>query len=114
MPALAMSLSEFSDKDNSRTWTISGHTVAKPKLLIQKRKIGSVGGASSVDTWTIVQGTVDAAGAVLPGKVVFDVSFRRPIEGASADVTSALSLLRDLVASDEFGAAVTTQNYVKP
>lgn len=114
MPAMATVLTEYSDESNFRTYTVPGHTVAKPRLLLQKRKIGSPGGASSYDNIQVVYGTVDAAGALLSGRVAFEVSIRRPVEGIAADVTAALATFRDIVASDEFANVVTTQNYLKP
>lgn len=113
MPAMATVVTEFSDSANSRTYTVSGHTVAKPKLVLQKRKVGEIDGASSSDTVSIVYGTQDAAGAYLPARVVMEVTVRRPVDGIAADVTAALAVLRDIVASDEFTAVTTSQNYLK-
>lgn len=113
MPVMATTLTEYSDEANSRTYTATGHTVAKPKLVLQKRKIGAPGAASSVDTVQVVFGAADAAGAILPGRVAFEVTVRRPVEAASADVSAALAVFKDIVGSDEFTATVNTQNYIK-
>lgn len=113
MPAMSTPLTEYSDNGNSRTFSTTGHTALKPKLVIQKRKIASNAQASAEDHISVVYGTADAEGAILTSKVAFDVSVRRPILGDAADVTAALAVLRDIVASDEFGATVTTQNWLK-
>lgn len=113
MPTLAATLVEYSDEQNSRTFTTTGHSVSKPRLVIQKRKVGAVGGASGQDTISCVYGTVDPLGVSLPGRVVFEVTVRRPVEAASADLSAALALFRDIVASDEFTTTVNTQNYLK-
>lgn len=114
MPAMATVLTEYSDEANSRTYTVTGHTVAKPKLVIQKRKVGAVGGSSGQDTISVTYGAVDSLGAALSGRVAFDITIRRPVEAVSADVNAALAVFRDVVASDEFTAVVNTQNYLKP
>lgn len=114
MPAMATTLTEFSDSGNARTSTIAGHTALKPRLVIQKRKIATDESSSPEDHISVVYGTTDAAGVVLPGKIAFEVSLRRPVLGLAADVTAALAVLRDIVASDEFTATTTTQNWLKP
>lgn len=113
MSAMTTVMTEYSDETNQRTYAVSGHTVAKPKLLIQKRKIGNVGGASSTDTVSIVFGAQDSAGIYLPGRIAFDVTVRRPVEAVAADVSAALLVLKDVVQSDEFANMVNTQNYLK-
>lgn len=113
MAALAATLVEYSDESNSRTYTTTGHTVLKPKLVIQKRKVGAVGGGSSSDTISVVYGTEDSLGATLASRVVFELVVRRPVEGIAADQTAALALFRDVVQSDEFATTVTSQNYLK-
>lgn len=114
MPAMATVLTEFSDAGNSRTSTLAGHTALKPRIVIQKRKVAVDDASSPEDHISVVYGTVDAAGAILPGKIAFEVSLRRPVLGLAADVTAALAVFRDIVASDEFTAVTTTQNWLKP
>lgn len=113
MPVMATVVTEYSNAENARTYSISGHTVAKPKLLLQKRKIGVVGGASSTDTVEILFGTQDANGTTLPGRISFFLTCRRPVEAIAADVTAAVSVLKDVVGSDEFANMINTQNYLK-
>jgi hypothetical protein len=61
----------------------------------------------------VVYGTTDAEGSPLQSKVAFSASVRYPVNGDSTDVTAALAVFRDLVASDEFTAMVNTQAYIK-
>lgn len=114
MASIATSMVEFSDKENNRTWMVTGHTVAKPRLVTQKRKIALTATASQQSLISVVYGTVDAVGTPLSGRVVFDVNVRAPVNAAPADVAAALVVFRDLVASDEFTATVSSQGYLKP
>lgn len=113
MAAMTITLTEFSDKENSRTYTLTSHTAVKPALVIQKRRVPSGNATMARDTISIIRGTVDADGAALPQKSSMSVSVDRPIDGADADVTSNLADLRDIVASDEFAAVVSGQLYLK-
>jgi hypothetical protein len=61
----------------------------------------------------VVYGTEDADGLPLAPKVVFDAGVRYPANGQSSDVTAALAVFRDFVASDEFTTMVTSQAYVQ-
>lgn len=113
MASFTTTITEFSDKENNRTYMVSGHTVAKPKLVIQKRKVPATTTASSESSLQVVYGTEDSAGDPLTSKVVFLTSVRSPANGLAADVTAALAVYRDFVASDEFTAMVTSQAYVQ-
>ena len=114
MPAMATSLTEFADNGNSRTYTVSGHTALKPRLVIQKRKIPATAEASAEVQVNVVYGTVDAANVILASKVAFEMAVRYPVNGTAADTTAALVVIRDIIASDEFTTAVNTQNWLKP
>jgi hypothetical protein len=48
----------------------------------------------------------------MPSRVTFSATVRRPIGGDAADVTAQLAVFRDIIAGDEFGAMVTTQNWL--
>lgn len=114
MAAMSTALTEFSTMGNSRTSTRSGHTALVPKLLIEKRRVPE--GNQSVAEYSakVITATKDAADAVLSQKVSFEVIVRYPIQGASADIAAALATFRDVVAGDEFGASVTSTNWLKP
>lgn len=112
MAVMTTALTEFNDTLNSRTFTLSGHTAEKPRLVIQKRKVAANGASVASDDIQVVYATVDPDGNVLSSRVVFTVNVRRPINGASADVAGALAVFRDIVAGDEFGNTVTTQEYL--
>jgi hypothetical protein len=113
MAAFATSISEFSDKENHRTYMVSGHTVQAPRLVIQKRKVPTTSSGISESHLMVVYGTEDAEAMPLNSKVVFDAGVRYPANGQSDDITAALAVFRDLVASDEFTAMVTSQAYVQ-
>lgn len=113
MAALATALTEFSDNGDSRTYTTAGSTAAKPKLVIQKR-IVPVGNKTVAElSVSVVHGTEDPDGLVLPQKVSMVATVRYPIDGDAADIAAALVIFRDVVQSDEFGASITSQNWVE-
>jgi len=116
MAALSATLTHFSTTADSRTWTTSGHTASKPKLVIQKRKV-PVGNAKVAETSiAVIQAAIGADDAILPSKVDAMISFRYSTEIKSGETTVAdsLALIRDVVASDEFAALVLSQNFIKP
>jgi hypothetical protein len=43
---------------------------------------------------------------------MFQAVIRRPKDGIAADVTAALAIFRDIIAGDEFGNTVSTQEYL--
>jgi len=109
------SYTEFSDSENSRTWTLDDHTVAKPQLVIQKRIIPSSmtdSRAYATSILKVIQGTVDGNGDPMQQKVSFDLTIRYPQGAAAADVTEARALFQEVVASTEFTALVNGQQYL--
>lgn len=113
MAALATSLTEFADNADSRTYTVTGHTVTKPKLVIQRRKVPSSISGVAESSIRVVYGTVDSSGATLQQRVSFEIICRTPVQGAAADVAAALVVIRDIVACDEYTALVSSQGWVK-
>lgn len=113
MPVISTVLTEFSDKENSRTYTAAGHTVVKPRIVTQKRRIAPSVDGVATDTLSVVFGSVDAVGAPLSTKIAFEVNIRRSPGALPADILAAKTLFREIVASDEFDAVVDSQNYVK-
>lgn len=114
MAAMSTSLVEFSDRENVRTWTYTGHSVSSPRLLIQKRRVPSAADGKFETTFSVVNGIADEGGVPLTSRLAFDLVVRGPANGAAATVTAALAVFRDMVNSDEFAGAVSTQNYLKP
>jgi len=113
MAALSATLTEFSTSGDSRTWTTTGHTVGKPKIVIQKRRVPA-GAASVAETqYTVVYGTDDSNGDILPSKVSMAAVIRFPVSTGDSSVADALTLFRDMVQSTEFGNSVTSQNFLK-
>jgi hypothetical protein len=109
MAGMSTALTEFRDFGDSRTYFYTGHTAVEPRLVIQRRKVAN--GATSVieDTCQVVSSTEDSEGVILSSKVLFEAKIRRPVNGIAGDVTAALAIFRDIVASDEFTATVNTQ-----
>lgn len=113
MAAMSTTLTEFASLGDSRTYTVSGHSVTSPKLVIQKRKVPTGNQVVQENTISVIYGTVDSGGEILPQKVLFSGVIRYPVSSTSTAITAALAVFRDIVASDEFGATVTTQNFVE-
>jgi hypothetical protein len=113
MAAMTTALTEFSDNGDSRTYTYTGHTVLSPKIVIQKRRVPSGNQTVAEDSVNVLVATKDVANVVLPQKVSFSVTVRRPINGTAADVTAALATFRDVIAGDEFAATVNSQGWLK-
>lgn len=118
MASLSATLVEYSDNGNSRTYTASGHTATKPKIVVEKRVVPTGNQVMAEFSASIIQGVLDSDGGIAPQKVSHTVTVRYPVIGVDptdlASINAAcLVLLRDFVASDEFGASVTSLNWVE-
>ena len=115
MTALVTTLTEFSTSENSRTWTTSGHSISKPKLVTQKRRVPVGNQTVSETTISVIQAAVDANDVVMASKPSFQVVVRVPLGIKSSDTTVAdeLAIFRDVIQSTEFGTTVTSQNFLK-
>jgi hypothetical protein len=112
MAAMSTALTQFSDKENSRTYTTSGHTSVKPKLVIQKRRVPTGNQVIQEDTISVIHGTEDSNGVVLSQKVSFQVTVRQPVTAADTAVADALAIFKDMIAGDEFANTVTSSEYL--
>lgn len=113
MAAMSTVLTVFADNGNARTYTYTGHTAVEPRLVLQKRRTSSSATSVIEDTVSVLSSTKDAANVLLASKVLFSATCRRPVNGVAADVSAALAVFRDIVASDEFTSVTTTQKFVK-
>jgi len=106
-------LKEFADNGNSRTYVTSAHTVAEPRVVIQKRKIptNQVAGVSE-DSCKVVYGTSDATGP-LAQKISLEVVVRRPLNADATDLSGAIALFREMVASDNFSSVISGQLWLQ-
>lgn len=112
MAAMTTALTEFSNNGNSRTCTTPSHTAAKPRLVIEKRKVPE-GNQTMVEyTVKVIHSTVDSEGLVLAQKVTFEGSGRYPLAGSQTDIDAALVIFRDIIAGDEFANSVSTQEWL--
>lgn len=109
MAAMTTVLTEaFGSNAGARTYTFSGNTFTKARKVIQKSKVGSAT-TSAEDRIMVVCGTEDDAGVPLQAVNSIEVVIRRPISGQSTDLDDAVTVFRDIVASDEFSSAVSGQ-----
>jgi hypothetical protein len=112
MAAMTTVLTEFSDNGNSRTFTLPGHTVQAPQIVIQRRKVPSGNATTAEDTLSVLTASFDSDSAILPSKNSISAIVKRPIDGQAAELTAILATFRDLVNSDEFTNMITTQEFV--
>lgn len=112
MAVMSTALTEFSNNGNSRTSTTSGHTASEPKLVIEKRKLPSSASGVAEYSFKVIHATTDADGLVLDQKVAFEGICRYPLLGQATDIAAALAVFRDVIAGDEFGNSVTTQEWL--
>jgi hypothetical protein len=112
MAAMTTVLTEFSNNGNSRTSTVTGHTAVEPHLVIEKRRVPDGNQIMVEYSAKVVYATTDADNAVMAQKIAFEASVRYPVLGQSADITAALAVFRDIVAGDEFGNSVDTQEWL--
>jgi hypothetical protein len=113
MASFSTTISVFNDGDNARTYSLPGNTVALPRLLVQKRKQPKTSTNLAEDRLLVLYGSTDDDGTPLASKVVIELNVRRPANAQSADVTAALAVARDFIASDEVTAMVSSQDYVQ-
>lgn len=112
MAGMSTALTEFSNNGNSRTSTVTGHTAAKPKLVIEKRRVPEGNQVVSEYSAKVVYATVDAEDLVLSNKVSFEAIVRFPIAGSATDIAAALVVFRDIIQSDDFTNSVNTQGWL--
>ena len=112
MAAMTTALTDFDSSRNFQSYTYTGNTSAAPKFVLQRRRVPSGNQTILEDTIQVTASTEDSAGAILPSKVSFHVTVRRPIQGIPADVTAALAVFRDIIAGDEFANTVDTQEWL--
>lgn len=112
MAGMTTVLTEFSQMGNSRTSTYTGHTATEPRLVIEKRRVPEGNQTMIEYSVKIVSSTEDSAGEILSNKVSFETVVRYPVDGLAADVTAALAIFRDVIAGDEFGNSVDTQEWL--
>lgn len=112
MAAQTTALTEFADEGNSRKYTTAGHTASKPKLVLQRRRVPEGNQVVIEDTISVVHATTDVDSNILPQKVRFSATIVRPVGYTQADVDAALVIFRDIIAGDEFGNTVNTQEWL--
>jgi hypothetical protein len=112
MAAMSTALKEFANNGNSKTSTTSGHTTTSPKLVVERRRVPSGNQVVAESEISVIHGTEDADSLPIAERVAMSVKVRFPITGDTTDRDAALVILRDIVAGDEFGAIVASQNYL--
>lgn len=111
MPTIATALSEgFSSGNTKRYYIDTIHTAAAPQTVTQRARLAS--STSSTAGGELVVALTTSANSTsiqLKQKIVAAAEVRFPVECTPNDVLIAIGYLRDLVASDEFVAAIIAQ-----
>jgi hypothetical protein len=110
---MTTALEEFTTNGNSKTYVAPAHTVVKPRVVVQKRKVPVEPGNVAEDTINVVFGTEDADGAPLASKVSFNLTYKRHRDALAADVAAAKSLFLEIVNSDEFSDTMAGQTFLQ-
>lgn len=113
MAAMSTILKEFVDNGDSRTYTAPGHTVLKPALVIQKRRVAPNVNGAAEDSFKVVFGTLDPLGVPHPVKDSVEVVVRRSPSGLAGDLSGAIALAREVVNSSNFDAMVAGQTWLQ-
>jgi hypothetical protein len=114
MSTITSALVEYADNGNSRTYVAPDHTALRPRLVIQRRKVAGKAGEVAETSIRVVMTQVDANGLTLAAKRTVEVIDRSVVGGVDTAVEAAsLALIREIVASDEFAAAITGQLWIK-
>jgi len=115
MPTLATDLIEGFSSGNTKRYQIEAiHTAAAPQTVTQHVRVGTSSSNTVGTDLVVALTTSDAATSVqMSQKIVGSVEVRFPANCVQADVSAAISYLRDIVASDEFESAVLTQAPIK-
>lgn len=113
MAAFTTVLKERSDGNNQRVYTYAGHTVQKPMTVTQRRKTPGASQTTVEDTLVVSSGIADSEGSILSNQTTVVITVLRPKGGIQADVLANFDVALDLVASDEFRATLSTQDYIQ-
>jgi len=107
-------LTEFSDSENSRTWTLADHNVSEPRLVIQKRKVPNSNQTNAMSETSIklVCGLLDADSLPIPQKASIEAIIRYPVGTDSSELSTLVDRFQLVVASTNFDTVVTTQGYL--
>lgn len=108
MGALVATLTEFSNSGDSFTYTTTGHTATRPKLVIMKRRVPEGNKTVAVLSVDVIHATEDSDGNIMPSKIVGGMSFRVPIGFLAADLANVKTLFKDLAQSTELDNAIDT------
>lgn len=110
MAGMTTELKEFSQNGNSVTYMTASHALDKVELVLLSRRVPAGNQTVARSSVTVLQGTVDDNGLPMASKISLGVTIAIPLGGQSADVSSALTILRDYVASDDFQALIDNQS----
>lgn len=113
MATITTVLSEYSDLGNTRIYSAPGHTSVQPFLVIQKRVVPASPAGSTELSVRVMKGTQDSQGLPLQARESAEIIVKTPQQGRPSDAAATLALLREVVASDEFTAAVGTLGWIK-
>lgn len=107
-------LTVLRDIADTRTSTTAGHTIASPKLVMERRRIPTVNQSTFESGFSVVHAAADTDGASLPQSIVIDVKVKYHKDTNPALVAAAQAIAEDIIAGDEFDTAVATGSWLFP
>jgi len=113
MAAMSTALTVTDISAGKFTYTTSGHTAQKPKIVVGNHRVPSGNQVMAEFSFSVLHATEDDDGIILPQKAGITVSCRQPINGQSTDMDAVLAIVRDIVAGDEFANSVATLEPLK-
>jgi len=107
--AMTTVLTRIPTTGSSTMYYAPGHTILKPNLVQQSRRMPNARQSIATDAVSMLFGAADANSDILDERVRIAVNVVRPKKAITADVNAARDLFTEFVASDEFAAMVLSQ-----
>ena len=95
------------------TYTTSGHTAQKPKIVIGNHRVPTGNQVMAEFSMSVLHATEDDDGLILPQKAGITINARQPVNGQSTDLDAVLVIVKDIVNSDEFANSIATLEPLK-
>ena len=111
MAAQTTALTFHRSNGEKLTSTTSGHTVSSVKLVLEEARTPQGNQTISEYKLSVIHSAVDADGVDLGSKCVAGAFVKFPLGTTEAVIVSVETILRDIVAGDEFANSIRTGNW---
>lgn len=100
------------DGPGRRVFSVDGHSVAAPRLVIQKKTTAATPDGLAKDELQIVYGAFDSDGVPLSSKNALTLNIKRANNARSTEFDQAIALFKEIVASDNLLRICASQDYL--